>query len=480
MDWLDKLSRFWPHIAAGFDFLAALLASFHALLNKRDSRAATLWLGLIWFLPLFGPVLYLALGVNRIRRLAVKLAVHKTFSRPVPENLGEPQHEGAEHLKMLARTVSRVVAQPLTAGNKIQPLVNGDAAFPAMLDAIESAKKSVTLCTYIFDNDESGRKFVAALARALARGVAVRVLIDAAGTRYSWPPITWRLRHAKIPFAKFLPASLFTPWRVATINLRNHRKALIVDGTLAFTGGMNIRHGNVLADEPRNPVQDLHFRVEGPVVAQLQEAFANDWAFTTGEALDGDLWFPKLKAAGTVIARAIPDGPDADFDKSRWTLLAALGEAQTSVQILTPYFLPDNALVTALNLASLRGVRVDIILPTKSNLPPVHWASRAMWWQVLERGCHIWLTPPPFDHSKLMIVDGHWVSFGSANWDARSLRLNFELNVECYGRDFAHEMEKVIGKKLRGAHEVTQAEVDKRPLPVKLLDAIARLFSPFL
>jgi len=504
MDWSDKIAKFWPHIAAGFDFLAALLASIHALLNKRDSRAATLWLGLVWFLPLFGPILYLALGVNRIRRRALTLAVHKTFSRPIPENLGEPEHEGAEHLKMLARTVSRVVAQPLTAGNKIEPLVNGDAAFPAMLAAIESAKKSVALGTYIFDNDTSGRQFVAALARAMARGVAVRVLIDAAGTRYSWPPITYRLRHNKIPFAKFLPSSLLTPWRVATINLRNHRKSLIVDGTIAFTGGMNIRHGNILGtrwgeapDEPglanqkspaaredarptRNLVQDLHFRVEGPVVAQLQEAFANDWAFATRETLDGEIWFPELKESGSVIARAIPDGPDSDFDKARWTLLAAVGEAQTSIQILTPYFLPDNALVTALSLASLRGVRVDIILPAKNNLPPVHWASRAMWWQVLERGCHIWLTPPPFDHSKLMIVDGHWVSFGSANWDARSLRLNFELNVECYGRDFAQEMEKVIAGKLRGAHEVTQAEVDKRSLPLKLLDAIARLFSPFL
>jgi cardiolipin synthase len=150
------------------------------------------------------------------------------------------------------------------------------------------------------------------------------------------------------------------------------------------------------------------------------------------------------------------------------------------VQILTPYFLPDTALVTALNLAVLRGVRVDILLPTKSNLPFVHWASRAMWWQVLERGCHIWLTPPPFDHSKLMIVDGHWVLLGSANWDARSLRLNFEMNVECYGREFADEMALVIGKKLHGAHEVTLAEVDARTVPGKLRDAIARLFSPYL
>jgi cardiolipin synthase len=208
MDWLDKISQFWPHLAAGFDFLAALLASIHALLHKRDSRAATLWLGLVWFLPLLGPILYLALGVNRIRRRALTLAVHNTFSRPIPDNLGEPQHEGAEHLKMLARTVSRVVAQPLTDGNSIEPLVNGDTAFPAMLAAIESAKKSISLCTYIFDNDASGQKFVAALARAVARSVAVRVLIDAAGTRYSWPPITHKLHHAKIPFAKFLPSSI--------------------------------------------------------------------------------------------------------------------------------------------------------------------------------------------------------------------------------------------------------------------------------
>jgi len=478
MNWLDQLSRFWPHLAAGFDFLAALLASAHALLHKRDSRAATLWIACIWLLPVFGPLLYLALGVNRIRRRAVSLGVHKTFSRAVPRNLGEPQHEGAEHLKMLARSVSRVLKRPLTAGNKIQPLVNGDEAFPAMLAAIESAKKSVTLSTYIFDNDASGHQFVEALGRAAGRGVETRVLIDSAGTRYSWPPVTHKLRRAGVNTVRFLPS--LAPWRVATINLRNHRKSLVVDGKIAFTGGMNIRHGNVLAAQPRSPVQDLQFRVGGPVVAQLQEAFVNDWAFSTGEVLSGDIWFPHLSSCGSSIARVITDGPDGDFEKLRWTLLAALAEAQTSVQILTPYFLPDIALVSALNLAALRGVRVDIILPAKSNLPYVHWASRAMWWQVLERGCRLWLTPPPFDHSKLMIVDGHWVLLGSANWDARSLRLNFELNVECYGRDLAHDLAPVIEKKLRGAREVTLADADGRPLPAKLRDATARLFSPYL
>ena len=273
MNWLDKIFQYWPHIAAGFDLSACLLASGHALLHKRDTRAATIWIGIVWLLPALGPLLYLALGVNRIRRRAVSLGVHKTVTRAIPDDLGEPQHDGAEHLKMLARVVGRVVERPLTPGNKIQPLVNGDEAFPAMLAAIDSAKKSISLSTYIFDNDASGVKFVAALERAVQRGVQVRFLVDDAGTRFSFPPITWKLRHAKIPFAKFLPSSLLTPWRVATVNLRNHRKALVIDGKIAFTGGLNIRHGNVLADKPKNPVQDLHFRVEGPVIAQLQEAF---------------------------------------------------------------------------------------------------------------------------------------------------------------------------------------------------------------
>src|SRR5712691_6184203 len=180
MNLLDEISRFWPHLAAGFHFLAALFASVHALLNKRDSRAAALWLGVICFLPVLGPILYLALGVNRIRRRAISLGVHKTSIRPIPEHLGESQPSGVDHLEMLARVVGRVVKQPLTPGNRVQPLVNGDEAFPAMLAAIESATKSISLVTYIFDNDTSGKQFAESLARAVQRGVAVRVLIDAA------------------------------------------------------------------------------------------------------------------------------------------------------------------------------------------------------------------------------------------------------------------------------------------------------------
>src|SRR6266496_1974773 len=482
MNWLHHLAEFWPHLAAGFSFLASLIASIHAVLNKRDSRAAALWLGFIWLLPLLGPVLYLALGVNRIRRHAQSLRVGRgpsaAIPKPIPEDMGEPQRPEAEHLRMLARVVDRVATQPLVAGNRVQALVNGDEAYPAMLDAIEQANVSVSLATYIFDNDRSGRRFVEALGRAVTRGVQVRVLIDDAGARYSLPSIVGRLKRAGVPVARFLPT--LAPWRLTTINLHNHRKILVTDGRIGFTGGMNIRGGNALVAKPRRPVQDLHFKVEGPVVAQLQEAFVDDWAFCTKEVLAGDSWFPELKERGSVIARVITDGPDVDLDKLRWALLGALSCAQSSVRILTPYFLPDPPLITALNLAALRGAQVDIILPSVSNLPYVYWASRAMWWQVLERGCRIWLTAPPFDHSKLMIVDHHWVFLGSANWDPRSLRLNFELNVECYGREFAGAMEAVVQGKLRGAKAVTLEEMDGRSLPVKLRDGVARLFTPYL
>jgi cardiolipin synthase len=392
--------------------------------------------------------------------------------------MGEPHRLEAQHLRTLAHVVDRVARRPLVAANRVQTLIHGDEAFPAMLAAIEEATRSISLATYIFDNDRSGNQFAEALARAVARGVQVRVLIDDAGARYSLPSIVGKLRRAGVPVARFLPT--LAPWRLTTINLHNHRKILVTDGRIGFTGGMNIREGNALTAKPRRPVQDLHFKVEGPVVAQLQEAFVDDWAFCAKEILAGDVWFPELKACGNVVARVITDGPEVDLDKLRWTLLGALSCAQSSVRILTPYFLPDQALITSLNLAALRGVQVDIILPVKNNLPIVHWASRAMWWQVLERGCRLWLTLPPFDHSKLLIVDNHWVFLGSANWDPRSLRLNFELNMECYGREFAGEMEEIVQRKLHGATRVTLEEVDARPLPARLRDGVARLFTPYL
>jgi cardiolipin synthase len=374
--------------------------------------------------------------------------------------------------------VERVTARPLLPGNQIAPLVDGVETFPAMLEAIESASESIGLTTYIFDGAGGGKRFVDALAQSKSRGVDVRVLIDAVGVNYSWPPVSRRLREHGVSVALFNPR-LIPKWLPA-VNLRNHRKILVVDGKIGFTGGFNIKREYWNSESEALPFHDLHFRLSGPIVAQLSEAFVNDWQFTTGEALRGEKWFPKLASSGEILARGIEAGPDESFERLRWVIIGALNAAQRSVCIVTPYFLPDGGIISALNAAAMRGVEVDILLPERSNLPYVHWATFGQLWQVLERGCRVWLSSGEFDHSKLMIVDEGWSLFGSANWDARSLRLNFEFNVECYSPTFCRELKRTAKARLSSARELSLEEVDGRNLPIKLRDGIARLFTPYL
>jgi cardiolipin synthase len=347
-----------------------------------------------------------------------------------------------------------------------------------MLDAISKAQRTIALSTYIFDNDAAGKLFVDALAAARQRGVEVRVLIDDVGARYTFPSVRGSLRAAGIPNATFFPTLI--PWKFHYSNLRNHRKLLVIDGQRGFTGGMNIRAGHMASLTCKYPIQDAHFELAGPVVRHLQETFAADWEFVTGEQIEGDSWFPEIPLTGDCLARGIPAGPEGQGDKIRLTLMGALACAQKSVVIMTPYFLPDPGLVSALNTADLRGVDVRITLPAKNNLVLVQWASTAMLWQVLERGVQVWLSEPPFDHTKLMIVDDCWTLIGSANWDPRSLRLNFEFNVECYNQDFARQMNEHVRQKLATARQVTLEDVDSRPLPIRLRDGIARLLTPYL
>jgi len=473
-----------PHLIAILDAVLALAASAHAILNKRDTRSAVGWVGLIWLVPLLGSFLYLLLGINRIKRRAKAL-------RSDREQLQEPLATTELHLygsdnafglhdqfEALARLVGNIVQKPLLQGNSITPLINGDAAYPAMIRAIDEARHSIHLSTYIFDNDRAGDMFLNALARAVERNVSVRVLIDAVGARYSWPPMTRKLRLSGIKVARFHPT--FLPWRLLAMNLRNHRKLLVVDGKTGFTGGMNIRESLLLNERPASPVQDLHFHLEGPVVGHLQRAFIEDWFFTTGERLADELLLPVIEQRGPVLARAIPDGPDEDFEKLLWTVHGALAIAKKSVYIVTPYFLPDAALIKSLNLAAMRGISVDIVLPRVNNLPIVKWASASLWWQLLEHDCRIWLSPGPFDHSKVMIVDGIWTLFGSGNWDPRSFRLNFEFNVECYDSSLADQLARLVMSKIKDADQVTLEEATGRTLPVRLRDGIARLFSPYL
>ena len=472
-------------VAGALAFGLALWASVHAVLRKRDPRAALWWIWMVWWVPFLGSILYYFVGINRIERRASRLRRRHPPPFPASPALflsrsSDPDRISPRmrHLFSLSRIVERVVGLPLLRGNAVTPLFDGDQAFPEMIRAIDSAEHSVGLATYIFDSDRAGKMFIDALARAAARKVKVRVLIDDVGSRFSWTPVYKQLVAHRIPVAYFMPTLL--PLRMPYMNLRSHRKILTVDGRVAFTGGMNIKEDHLLDLKPARPTHDLHFRIEGPVVAQVQEVFRDDWHFSTRQLLTGPEWFPKLGEAGKVMARGIGDGPDEDFEKCRWTLLGALANAKESVRILTPYFLPDQSLISAINLAAVSGVRVDIVLPQVIDLPMVARASMGLLPQLLEYGCRVWIAPAPFHHGKLMLVDGGWTLLGSSNWDPRSLRLNFEFDLECYDEHLTARLEKHVDDRIAGARELTLADFERRRFLLKLRDGSARLLAPFL
>jgi len=468
---------------------AAAAASLHALLTKRDPRSALGWIAVSLLFPAFGPALYYVFGINRIRTRAKRLhavdpdAVRHRVGPGAPPGLraGETPaaataaSEPATALTGLLRLSRTVTGRPLTAGNRIRPLRNGEEAYPAMLAAIESAREAVSLTTYIFESNGTGRSFVDALARAHRRGVRVRVLIDGIGELYSWPRVSKLLLQEGLRVARFLPPRLFPPQ--FHINLRTHRKILVADGKVAFTGGMNIGDRHLADTDDPDRVVDMHFEIRGPAAAQIEAVFAEDWEFVTGEQLPPS---PAVAADGPSWARILLDGPNEDLDQLQTILIGAVTAARERVWIVTPYFLPPAELISAMKAAALRGVDVRVVLPERSNLPYVHWASRNSLWDLLHWGVRVFYQPPPFAHTKLLMIDGEYVQFGSANIDPRSLRLNFELSVEVFDPELGSRAASYIETLLATSTETTAEEIEERPLWERIRDAIAWLFSPYL
>ena len=444
----------------------------HVLLYKRNVGAAISWMGIAWLSPFIGGLLYFAMGVNRVKRRARRLRRERSHLFAVDQAL--PGDPAASPLTPLEYAIGRLTGLSAESGNKAELLRNGDETYPAMLASIEGARRSIGLASYIFRDDAAGRPFIEALARARNRGVEVRVLLDGIGSGWFRNPAFDHLRALDVPAARFMHS--YFPWRMPFLNLRNHRKLMVVDGRHAFVGGINIGAENLLASKPTHPVRDTHFRIEGPVVEQLAEAFADDWLFTTGEKLLNDDWFPDLKAAGDMVARAITSGPDEDLEQIEFVALHAISCARRSVRVVTPYFLPPEVLTMALGLAAMRGVTVDIVMPEQSNHVVLDWARRVPMRTLLEAGCRIWLLPPPFDHSKLMTIDDSWSLIGSANWDTRSFRLNFELNVEIQDPTFA----RLLAQETHTGRQLDLATLDADPLPLRLRNNAARLLQPYL
>ena len=446
----------------------AVGVTVHVLLTKRDVGSSVAWIGLSWLAPILGSVLYLLLGINRVRRRAISLG------RPRPATRGRNIAQArSDHLSALEHAGQRITGRPAEDGNAIHILRNGDNAYPQMLAAIDGASRSIALSSYIFRADAAGDPFIEALTRAKERGVEVRVLIDGYGGGYFTSSTYHRLRKAGVPAARFLHSTL--PWRMPFLNLRSHKKILGIDGRTVFTGGLNIGAENLTDTHPRHPVFDTHFKFEGPVVGQLIDVFAADWLFATKESLSGDAWFPTLEPAGDSTARVVTSGPDSDLEKIEFVVLAALSCARKSIKIMTPYFLPDERIITALSLAAYRGVEVDLVLPEHSNHPTVDWGSRVQMSPLLKAGCRVWTYPAPFNHSKLMTIDDLWALVGSANWDIRSFRLNFELDLEVYHSGVVQEVDALIT-----AHQKARLTTEKGSLALRLRDSAARLLVPYL
>lgn len=479
------MELFWVIIL----YFISALAALHVLLYKRDPRSALGWIAVCLGLPGVGALLYVLLGLNRIRNRARRWqdcgrGIHST---------AEPQETAAplappyqtQNYQLLRQLSDRVARRPLIRGNLVQPLFNGDQAYPEMLAAIQGAQSSIALSTYIFDTQKTGRNFVEALTQAAKRGVEVRVLIDGLGGLYSWPRAYRLFKGSAVKVSRFLPFTLLR--RGLHFNLRNHRKLLIVDGTIAFTGGMNIsqRHVHQWGESSptgvlaAGPVVDIHFKVEGPVAGQMQEAFREDWNFATDETFQGRS-YPATVSGGESLCRGISAGPNETYEKLVWIVVGALNCARQRVSIMTPYFIPDRTMVSALNAAVLRGVEVEIVLPLKNNLPFVHWASRGSFWELLEYGVKLYYTPGPFVHSKLLLMDDHYALIGSANMDPRSQRLNFEFNLEVYDEALNTQLRDHFDCVRQASQPVTLNEIEERPVIVKLRDNLFRLFSPFL
>lgn len=470
-------------------YLISSLAVIHVLLYKRDPRSALGWIAVCLGLPGIGALLYALLGLNRIRNRARSWqdcgrGIHSSASTQEIAALLAPPYQ-TQNYQLLRQLSDRVTRRPLISGNQVQPLFNGDQAYPEMLAAINGAQRSIALSTYIFDTQQTGRSFVEALSLAADRGVEVRVLIDGLGGLYSWPRAYRLFKDTTVKVARFLPFTFLR--RGLHFNLRNHRKLLVVDGIMAFTGGMNIsqRHVHqwgksaptgVLAS---GPVFDIHFKVEGPVVGQMQEAFREDWNFATDETFLGRS-YPEAVVGGKSLCRGISAGPNETYEKLVWIVVGALNCARRRVSIMTPYFIPDRTVVSALNAAVLRGVEVEIVLPQKNNLPFVHWASRGSFWELLEYGVKLYYTPGPFVHSKLLLMDDHYALIGSANMDPRSQRLNFEFNLEVYDESVNAQLRTHFDDVRRASQPITLDEIEKRRVIVKLRDNFFRLFSPFL
>jgi len=373
-----------------------------------------------------------------------------------------------------SRSIGTLLGPALRHGNLIEPLINGKEIFPAMLAAIRAAEKTITFETFIYWSGEIGKEFAEALSEKARGGVRVHVLLDWVGSYKMEGDILDGMREAGVQVEKYHPLRWYN---VGRMNNRTHRKLLVVDGTIGFTGGVGIADNWTGGAEDPEHWRDNHFKVEGPVVAQMQAAFMDNWIKTRGEVLHGDDYFPELKEVGESHAQLFRSSSLEGSESARLMFLLSIASAKESVRISASYFVPDDLSLHTLVDAKTRGAKVTIIVPGDYiDTKITRRASRARWGRLLGCGIEIREYQPTMYHTKTMIIDSVFTSVGSTNFDTRSFRLNDEANLNILDPTFAKRMVEVFEEDLTKARQITFEEWKHRPLRERMVERLAALF----
>jgi cardiolipin synthase len=482
---MPNLTDYLPHVGlvALAELVIILLVVPWVLLTKKDATAALAWCLIVVFVPFLGALLFWAFGYNYVRRLRRKRQHRAAFRREHPPRTpfaGRASDDDDQESSDpdLARLARKVRAFPMTQGNHVTLYHDTRQAYEALLETIAQARHHVHLEFYIFRSDATGRRLAELLMQKAKEGVEVRLLYDAMGCVRTRQAMFRDLRQAGGKVAAFLPINPLRSY--IQVNLRNHRKIVVVDGRVGFTGGMNVGDEYLGKDPYFGYWRDQFVRVEGPAVNGLQRVFVEDWDFAVGEALESDSYFPELPPMGIAAVQVVESGPDQDINSIRELFFAAILNARHRLWISSPYFVPDGSLLDALRLARYRGVDVRLLSLMKPDHFLSFYAGRYYWTEMLNVGARVYQYARGMMHAKILMVDGRWALVGSPNLDNRSLRLNFEAACMLYSPELVIALEQQFLRDLEDAELLDPKRYAERPLPDRLIENGCRLFSPLL
>jgi cardiolipin synthase len=473
------ISWYWPLLIV--EWLIRLVM-MPILVRRRGSMVAITWLLVIFFEPFVGLFLYLLIGENRLPRRRIRKHARATGYVDLINKLGRAQpHITRPHLPpeqaSLVTLAERLGDLPIVGGNHVEMIPDTAVYIDRLIADIDKAEHHVHVLMYIYEADETGHRVAEALIRAQRRGVTCRVLADAVGSRPLFKGLYKQLLEAGVEVYAALPVNVFRRG-LARLDLRNHRKLVVIDGSIAFTGSQNIvdpTYGR------KNLVwHDMMLRLTGPVVLHLQGVFVEDWYFETGQMLESPDILPEPRVAGEAIVQVLPSGPTYPTENYQRLVVAALHAAEREVIITSPYLVPDEPLLQAMQTAVLRGVRVDMIVPRRSDQPLASAAGRAYYSQLLEINVNLYLHHEGLLHAKTVTIDDSVALVGSSNFDIRSFKLNFELNLLLYGPQPVAELRHHQKQYMQQSDLLTLQQWRSRPAARRLIEDTARLLSPLL